>query len=364
MSLTDLLEIIITLGFLYLLFSQITLSVMELYAGLANMRGAFQYRQLRDALGPGSTELIYKSASIASLNRSSPIKPGLGFSWMFGGKENLEKPTYISARLQQQGLPIGWWRRPPVVLDSAARNMDDELALPDTFYVPRPGGYVEGPATRKLLAADTAALNKALRAAPRRYHTAIQPAKVDGAVASAQLALTQLALQQPVDYSKIAAAETSVRNALATANYLAAHDKPSKKDSAAVADLLAAYRALLAQVQQAKPVRWGYKPFYMKYRRLGQSATEALSSTGGNVVRTHTVWQRTCIDPSSPEGQAVKALVDGRPEFTGKAAGWLSLLGWLLTGAAMMVGAPFWFDLLSRFVNIRNVGIKPAGATK
>jgi hypothetical protein len=42
---------------------------------------------------------------------------------------------------------------------------------------------------------------------------------------------------------------------------------------------------------------------------------------------------------------------------------WLFMAGgWLLTAFALMLGAPFWFDTLSRFVNIRNVGIKPAAA--
>jgi hypothetical protein len=37
----------------------------------------------------------------------------------------------------------------------------------------------------------------------------------------------------------------------------------------------------------------------------------------------------------------------------------ITWLGWLLTAAALSIGAPFWFDLLCRFVNIRNLGIKP-----
>jgi hypothetical protein len=38
----------------------------------------------------------------------------------------------------------------------------------------------------------------------------------------------------------------------------------------------------------------------------------------------------------------------------------LHLFGWLLTIAAISVGAPFWFDTLSRFVNIRGSGKPPA----
>jgi hypothetical protein len=37
----------------------------------------------------------------------------------------------------------------------------------------------------------------------------------------------------------------------------------------------------------------------------------------------------------------------------------LRLPGWLLTVAAISVGAPFWFDTLSRFVNIRGTGKPP-----
>jgi hypothetical protein len=38
--------------------------------------------------------------------------------------------------------------------------------------------------------------------------------------------------------------------------------------------------------------------------------------------------------------------------------GW-ALLGWLITAAALSVGAPFWFEILNRFVNIRNLGVRP-----
>jgi hypothetical protein len=38
---------------------------------------------------------------------------------------------------------------------------------------------------------------------------------------------------------------------------------------------------------------------------------------------------------------------------------WLKLLGWVLTIAAVSLGAPFWFDTLSKFVNIRGAGTPP-----
>lgn len=40
--------------------------------------------------------------------------------------------------------------------------------------------------------------------------------------------------------------------------------------------------------------------------------------------------------------------------------GWLlSLFGWLLTGVAVTLGAPFWFDVLGKVSNLRASGVKP-----
>ena len=37
----------------------------------------------------------------------------------------------------------------------------------------------------------------------------------------------------------------------------------------------------------------------------------------------------------------------------------IKALGWMLTAAALTLGAPFWFDLLQKFVNLRGAGGKP-----
>lgn len=43
---------------------------------------------------------------------------------------------------------------------------------------------------------------------------------------------------------------------------------------------------------------------------------------------------------------------------------WHHLLGFVLTSFAASLGAPFWFDLLNRFVNLRTTGKKPGEAPK
>ncbi|MCP6758614.1 MAG: hypothetical protein NHB32_07580 [Fischerella sp. CENA71] len=38
--------------------------------------------------------------------------------------------------------------------------------------------------------------------------------------------------------------------------------------------------------------------------------------------------------------------------------------GWILSGIAIAMGAPFWFDLLSKIVNVRNAGSRPQNSTR
>jgi len=42
----------------------------------------------------------------------------------------------------------------------------------------------------------------------------------------------------------------------------------------------------------------------------------------------------------------------------------VEIAGWVLTALLVMLGAPFWFDLLSRLVNLRSTGAKPLPAAK
>jgi hypothetical protein len=37
----------------------------------------------------------------------------------------------------------------------------------------------------------------------------------------------------------------------------------------------------------------------------------------------------------------------------------VQILGWLLTALALSLGAPFWFDMLNKFINLRGAGDKP-----
>ncbi len=40
------------------------------------------------------------------------------------------------------------------------------------------------------------------------------------------------------------------------------------------------------------------------------------------------------------------------------------LVGWIISGIAISMGAPFWFELLNKIINVRNTGPKPVSLTK
>ncbi len=48
-----------------------------------------------------------------------------------------------------------------------------------------------------------------------------------------------------------------------------------------------------------------------------------------------------------------------RNPFADPMSGIRAVLGWILTALALSLGAPFWFDLLSKVVRIRGAGVKP-----
>jgi hypothetical protein len=64
------------------------------------------------------------------------------------------------------------------------------------------------------------------------------------------------------------------------------------------------------------------------------------------------------IDPDSTYKGQKPAGALKNPEF------WAKLLGLLLTGIAISLGAPFWFDLLNKVVSIRSAGRSPAEKPK
>jgi hypothetical protein len=45
--------------------------------------------------------------------------------------------------------------------------------------------------------------------------------------------------------------------------------------------------------------------------------------------------------------------------FSKEVLNWTNILGWIIFALALTRGAPFWFDVMKKFVNVRNTGIAP-----
>lgn len=52
------------------------------------------------------------------------------------------------------------------------------------------------------------------------------------------------------------------------------------------------------------------------------------------------------------------------PTVYDKFDGIRSLVGWLITALALTLGAPFWFDLLTKFMSLRSAGAKPSASNE
>jgi hypothetical protein len=59
-------------------------------------------------------------------------------------------------------------------------------------------------------------------------------------------------------------------------------------------------------------------------------------------------------------GKVCVPIVNALPVNLDNLTGWLTkLLGLIITGAAAAQGAPFWFEILTKFINVRGTGTKP-----
>jgi hypothetical protein len=77
----------------------------------------------------------------------------------------------------------------------------------------------------------------------------------------------------------------------------------------------------------------------------------------------------TRLDPNrvyAQDRELLGQLVGWGPEEQGGSLGdWLlRICGWLLTAVALSLGAPFWFDVLNKFINIRSAGKSPDEVAK
>lgn len=106
------------------------------------------------------------------------------------------------------------------------------------------------------------------------------------------------------------------------------------------------------------------RPAYWVHHQRSLTPAPAADSRQSVVPATMVQWQRDTLLQLPARGGLV--LRSAPPAMTApnlQQPWWLIGLGWLLTGAALSFGAPFWFELLNRLVNMRNQGLRPPTAT-
>jgi hypothetical protein len=87
------------------------------------------------------------------------------------------------------------------------------------------------------------------------------------------------------------------------------------------------------------------------FRELNTTTQASLPGDNDVLPNNSTTQKRSYFVPTA---LATMFFVQGKWEFA-----LLLIIGWLITGIAISMGAAFWFDLLGRLVNVRNTGSKP-----
>jgi hypothetical protein len=111
-------------------------------------------------------------------------------------------------------------------------------------------------------------------------------------------------------------------------------------------------------------VLWTQPAHYRRYQRSQQTTMR------DGLPLSRTVWLRSVLPAEAVQKDALlqPLIQPAGPGLCRQIGRTLALVtprhvvGWLLTALALTFGAPFWFELLNRFVNMRNIGLKPPTA--
>lgn len=110
------------------------------------------------------------------------------------------------------------------------------------------------------------------------------------------------------------------------------------------------------------PIQW--KPSNLREQlQCPEAETRSTADRSGIRARDLNDWRtfyQDCLPNQSTKAQSFDLLNVGQVATKHPIAAGRLLLGWIVSGIAISMGAPFWFDLLSKVMNVRNTGAKPA----
>jgi hypothetical protein len=144
---------------------------------------------------------------------------------------------------------------------------------------------------------------------------------------------------------------------------------------------------LLAFVTNADTLRiattlWHNPELRAEGVKLAEQRAEASKNGSEPAAANAPTVETTYPDASDPLNPKMQPVTQAERAFLTDLLGWqstpdfknmesgktkallLMLLGWVLTGIAVSLGAPFWFDILNKFINIRGAGKAPGELPK
>jgi|GEM_PF-4765725 len=370
---------------LYLLFSQLTLSLVELPAGALNTRGAYLHNRLKEVLGPTIHGKFYASSTIQSLCLPKEEK-----SWGLRAWIALW-PAYISETLFAQTIIecVVNLNLTPSTATTQLGQFKDGLTAWIIVTGPTPTSDATFKGTLQTLydnaisvgstpEEQSAALQQNLahwfhdfgerltgryKRDNRKYlfwmgllvalladvdTVRLAHFLADSNNAKARLALVDMGVKA-LQEARPSGLDYTLGNTAQAAQYR----KQNQEWSVLLKTADASLKSTLAAVPQV-----GLPLGLLRWTSYGKP----------NTVRSDTTqlyrWTATADDYGIP-AYAQRHVLNAQTGKVTDAPSWHwvhMVAGWLLTAFALMIGAPFWFDTLCRFVNIRNVGIKPAPA--
>ena len=336
MGLPDVLEVIIGLVFIYFLVSVLCSGVNEVLAQYVGRRGEFLREGMINLVRDRWIYLrVINHPLVSSLYRDVPGKP--------------RTPSYIPATnfanaLLDIMLLKAAQLEPALQPKSAERWSAAELR--HAVQVCKAGGYSIGDALLPLIDAAQGDLDQARKNIEAWFESGMQ--RVSGWYKkSAQRILLALgfivAVAFNVDTLQIAtqlSQSAELRKSLADA---ASQVVESKRFNGVALDV---------SENDVRIAQQDLKKFSQGVQQLNQLGLPIGFA---------------CLSPLMQSGRGFKQLVGdcyARAKSQDSGAWVLKLIGWLITGLAVALGAPFWFDLLNKLVNLRGAGPRPAPAAK
>lgn len=327
------LEIIIGIVFVMLLFSLLATTIMELISGILALRGKNLLRALKHILAHDGDESLYNEFKKSELYKQLCSKR----DW---SKNAYRPPSYISAN--------SFWTILSDILFEGKKNVAEFKA--------KLGGLDQNNNLKNTL----------IRLIDEAEEEDILSRSVDKLKASVEFLQNEEIKNQIINYAegveqKVSSFKSKVENW-----YDSVMDRTSgwyKRQTQLIlfiiglviaigfnADIIEIYQTLSSNPELAI--------------KIADSAEQYLAENPNLELerRIEDLLKSDLASIESPLG--IGWTSEQFKELNSSSTNWiLKIVGWLVTALSITLGAPFWFDLLRKLVNIRNAGTKPDSST-